>query len=101
MAFDILADGIFLDYETKIGHFNDWGLSYAPFIYIGKTDHESIRRFVGPSAFYNGQMEGVVVKNYEKQRFGKYVSQDFENILEESGHYKRAPYAENKLHGWH
>ena len=84
LAFDVkLLDGKknnYLDYNSKTSYFKTFNLTPVPLLYKGKVRNmpevteESI-----PLSKYSSvsKAEGVVIKNYSKQLFGKFVRTEF------------------------
>lgn len=84
LGFDILANGIYLDVKDAKEIFCELGLDFVPIINYCKVKDflatpltESI---IPKSAFYEGQAEGIVIKNYSKQIFAKFVSTKFKEV---------------------
>jgi hypothetical protein len=49
------------------------------------------------SAFGDEQIEGVVIKNYDKQLFGKIVNPRFDNEVDDSAHWLRKKRVSNRI----
>lgn len=81
IAFDVYdkQNEIFLDYEQKSKLLMEWGMSQTPLIFSGKINKlEELTRFLIKSEFADDQhAEGIVIKNYKKQKFAKLVRIEF------------------------
>ncbi len=84
LGFDIKSEGKYLGYEDKCNFFANLGLIVVPL--IDRVKAKSIKEFtdenVPKSVFASPsskdqQAEGVVIKNYKKQLFSKYVRAKF------------------------
>lgn len=51
-----------------------------PFIKGGRIDSETIKNWTQQSHFYDGPMEGVVIKDYTSQTFLKYLTPQFSEV---------------------
>jgi hypothetical protein len=103
IAFDVydIKNDRYLDYDDKIKLFKEFGFEYAPLIKKCKVSELSFDEFP-KSKYYDGLVEGFVVKNYDKQLFIKCVRHEFkeENRKVFGGSYKEvndfAEYIVNK-----
>lgn len=84
-------------YETSI--FWSEGIPMAPILLKGRNIRlNHILDFLrSPSAFGEEQIEGVVIKNYDKQIFGKIVNPKFDNDIDDSGHWLRKKRISNRI----
>lgn len=84
LGFDIWDEekGIFLSAEKARYIFSKIGLEFVPIVdilqvrEISKIDENMIPM----SKFYNGKAEGIVLKNYNKQIFAKFVTESFKEV---------------------
>jgi ATP-dependent RNA circularization protein (DNA/RNA ligase family) len=78
LGFDIfnLNTNEFLDLEDCKRTYSDLGIEFVPIIEITKVG--KIKEFrdedIPKSKYYDGQAEGIVLKNYQEQIFAKYVT---------------------------
>jgi len=113
LFFDVYEGERFLGPVEKVIKILEVGGTPAPIIYYGKIEDykEFCKKLVfGESAFctdlnpkmkevlrdinselFENKKEGIVVKNYEKQLFGKLVNPWFEKIIESLGRYENYP----------
>jgi len=81
IAFDVYdpTSGLFLDYDSKTAFLARNGFAMTPLIFRGQvTSQQGLVRFLGASKFASdGYAEGIVIKNYPKQLFGKLVRTEF------------------------
>lgn len=80
IGFDVLTpDGDWLPYPENKQAFEKIGLPFVPVVDIldGKPDQEKLEELIPKSAFYDGEAEGVVLKNYDNGVFAKVLSQKF------------------------
>ena len=88
IGFDVrdTRTGVFLPYSAMKEEFERLGLPTVPLIVhvpLSEIDLDRLENFVGKSAYYDGLMEGIVIKNYfrqsvyGKQLFAKIVRQEF------------------------
>jgi hypothetical protein len=88
MGFDIYntLTHIYLPYEAVKAEYERLGLSIVPLILkttVAEIDVARLENFIGNSAYYEGRMEGIVIKNYfrrnvyGRQMFAKLVTQSF------------------------
>ncbi len=82
IAFDVydFRTGSFLDYERKIEVLESLGMVLVPLLFRGRLEspEDALKFLREPSAFGAPLVEGVVIKNYKKQLFGKIVNPDFD-----------------------
>jgi len=68
--------GLFLARETRTQLFDALGIENVPLVWRGKISDlkkKEIKDLIGPSKYYKGKMEGVVLKNYcRKSRQGNH-----------------------------
>ena len=93
LGFDIfdLKTDMFLDYDKKKELFDYYGLPMVPLIGIKKAkeikeitdDNVPDSKYYSPSA-KDKKAEGIVLKNYSKQIFAKYVRDEFREINKEA-----------------
>ena len=105
LAFDIFDGHRYLDLPSRSEFLNKLGFAEVPLIYSGDdldvvdilciADGFSINN---RSRFSSSEMEGIVIKNYDKNLFGKYVRREFLESAEE--HWLRLPIVENKLRSY-
>lgn len=105
-AFDIWDGYRYLDFQNRSEFLCKLGFAEVPFLYSG-SDID----IVDVLCIANGlsvsdrsrlssieTMEGLVIKNYDKQFFGKYVRREFLESMEE--HWLKRPLIENRLKGY-
>lgn len=99
IGFDIWIGEKFLSREEKKEVFDILGIPMAPALLWDKlVSLDPILDLIGqPSAFGAERIEGVVIKNPEKQLFGKLVDPLFDQEVDESEHHLRRPYVMNRL----
>lgn len=97
LGFDIWDGQKYVDYHNKEKLFKKFGFEMIPALYIGKIKNvKQILHMTKRSQFSSSEiMEGVLIKNYEKQLYGKYVRREFMDSMEE--HWLKKPLIENKL----
>ncbi|MCX7945300.1 MAG: hypothetical protein N2746_12400, partial [Deltaproteobacteria bacterium] len=90
----------FLTPDEKREYAEVYGFPIAPLLYKGKIKEEDISpedfiKKLARSISHMGPnlMEGVVIKNYQKQRFGKYINEEFRIEV----HYRDKILEENKM----
>lgn len=106
VAFDVWDGHKYLDLQNKSEFLYRLGFAQVPFIYRGDdievadilciADGLSVSnksRFSSEEIF-----EGVVIKNYEKGLYGKYVRREFLASIE--AHWLKLPLVENKLRSY-
>lgn len=81
LSFDVWCkkEGRFLGYDEKISVLEENGMPYTSLVYRGEVKELlDLEKFLGKSKFAEDQWaEGIVVKNYKKQMFGKLVRSEF------------------------
>jgi len=89
----------FLGPNEKRFAFQALDIPFAPMLFEGKIRGlgQLLDLLGTASAFGAPQIEGVVIKNYEKGLFGKIVDPQFDREVDESGHHLRRPYVMNRL----
>jgi len=105
-VFDIWDGYRYLDVQNRSEFLHKLGFSEIPLIYSGTDlDVEDILRIADGLSINNKSrlssaetIEGIVIKNYEKQLYGKYVRREFMESLEE--HWLKLPITENKLRSY-
>lgn len=73
-------DGEYLDAMEAKQIFESLGLPFIPIVYYGKISECDDVTFVPQSQYYNGEAEGVVIKNTSKQMFAKIVTDTFKEV---------------------
>jgi ATP-dependent RNA circularization protein (DNA/RNA ligase family) len=72
----------------------------VPVLYSGQgPEISALIKLIGQSAYYDGLMEGIVVKNYRKQMRGKIVRPEFMKEIDESEHWTNASIVKNSMGG--
>lgn len=99
MGFDIWDGRRYIDYSSKEVIFKQFGFEMIPAIHVGKVNGlKDIIKMVKRSAYSSFEnMEGIVIKNYEKSLMGKFVTREFDDKLELNDHWLERPLIENKL----
>lgn len=99
IGFDIWVGEKFLPREEKKEIFDILDIPMAPALLWGKfISLDPILDLIGqPSTFGAERIEGIVIKNPEKQLFGKLVDPLFDQEVDESEHHLRRPYVMNRL----
>lgn len=86
LGFDVydLKNECFVDHDTKVVLFNKLGLEMVPFLGVCKaSDIKQVTDKDVPVSKYrlgDGKAEGVVFKNYTKQIYAKYVTDNFKEV---------------------
>jgi ATP-dependent RNA circularization protein (DNA/RNA ligase family) len=74
------------------------GLPLAPLVHKGRLTKEQIPGIADmKSAFGETQAEGIVIKNYGKGLFGKFINREFLEGLEDAEHWRRKPRVSNRI----
>ena len=102
-AFDIWDGYRYLDLQSRSEFLRKLGFAEVPFLYSGNDINvvDLLRIADGLSVSNKSRLssvetiEGIVIKNYEKQLFGKYVRREFLESIEEN--WLTLPLVENKL----
>ena len=94
---------LIVDYETKVKIFNDLKMEIVPLVKtilageIKESDFEN-DNIVPMSQFVDKKAEGIVLKNYKRQIFAKYVADQFREVHKETfGIRKRFAENDNEL----
>lgn len=103
VAFDIWDGHRYLDLPSRSEMLHKLGFAEVPFIYSGDNlDIEDVLCIAdglsisNKSGFSSSEtFEGIVIKNYDKQLYGKYVRREFMESIEK--HWLELPLVENKL----
>lgn len=97
IGFDIWDGYRYIDYKSKESLFKQFGFQMIPAIHIGKIKKVKDVIDMVKRSLYSSfeQMEGVVVKNYEKGLMGKFVRREFDDRMNE--HWSKKLLIENKL----
>jgi ATP-dependent RNA circularization protein (DNA/RNA ligase family) len=84
LGFDVyeLNTKTFMDREDKVRIFENLGLEPIKLVFTGKIGKKD-KIEVPKSAYYNGQAEGVVIKNFTTQLFAKIVREEFKETNRE------------------
>lgn len=100
VIFDIYdkSESRFLTTNEKKEYADVYGFVTSRILYTGFLDiqccEEMIRNIARQkSGFGSGMMEGVVIKNYANQHFGKYINEEFRIEV----NYREKPLEENQL----
>lgn len=105
-AFDIWDGYRYLDLQSRSEFLHKLGFAEVPFIYAGiDLDVEDVLCIADGLSHSNKSMlssaetiEGIVIKNYDKQLFGKYVRREFMESIE--AHWLTLPLVENRLRSY-
>jgi hypothetical protein len=90
----------FLPPEEKNKLFGEIGKPVSPILYEGICNLSMLLSYMGTkSRFSDSKIEGIVIKNYKFQMFGKIVDPDFDNEVDDSIHWSRKPLIENIITG--
>jgi len=76
----------FIDYEDALAIYSQLGITFVPFIKsckVSELPKEWNDDIIPPSNYYSGQAEGIVLKNYKKQLFTKWVTSKFKEVNKE------------------
>lgn len=74
------------------------GIPISPLIHIGEITPDRIPKLaMRISDFGDEQAEGVVIKNYEKGLFGKFINREFLEGMEDAEHWRKKPLVPNKI----
>jgi len=88
LGYDIfdIATGKYLNYPEVVDIYNGLGIETVPLrgVYKVKDLPKLDETIIPPSKYYNGLAEGVVIKNYSKQVFGKLVREKFKEVNKEA-----------------
>lgn len=105
IAFDVWDEEkkCFLDLKQKQVFLGEHGWFWTPVIFWGKTTYEELLKFLPKilsikSQYGENKIEGIVIKNYEKQLFGKIVNPEFEEEIDRNGiHWSKKKIIRNRL----
>ena len=99
ICFDIWTNGRFLDRDAKMEILGILGVPAAPILFHGETHSLTVLTdLIGsPSAYGAERIEGIVIKNPEKQLFGKIVDPLFDQEVDSSKHHLRRSFEMNRL----
>jgi len=96
VAFDVYDSSTkrFLEIPEKYEIMKAYGFCYVPVLFIGEVSPESWKQTIvdlmrRPSYYGAPLMEGVIVKNYVRQLFGKAVNREFDEAVRGKEHYTR------------
>lgn len=100
IVFDVERDGRFLNFTEKMNFCADYGLNRSPSIFCGRTSYEELLRYLPnllnvQSIFGQSKIEGIVIKNYDKQLFGKIVNPEFEEEIDSGEHWTKKKLVKN------
>lgn len=97
LVFDIWNGKEYLDYQDKNVLLEKLGFLSVPILHYGYVTISEVDRFIGKSAYADGLMEGIVIKNYHKQMRGKLVRKEFMKELDENDHWMHQAHKRNLL----
>jgi len=98
LVFDIWNGKEFLNHNKRMEMVEQIGFKHVPVLYYGYTETNSLDDFITVSNHSSSDMmEGMVIKNYRKQKRGKLVRAEFIKQLEEDEHWMNKPVIRNKL----
>lgn len=106
IAFDVYDQKVkrFLNRKKKEAFLEGCGISCISLVFEGKCSRLTLPELVDekPSNYSStDNMEGCVVKDYDRQMFLKYVSREFLDNFDDSGHWtSRATVKYNRLASW-
>lgn len=107
IAFDLFdnKNKKFVDWKKASEMLIDWGFFVTPTLYFGKVKKSDVPNYVDnkKSVFSTIEnCEGCVIKDYQQQKFLKYVTREFmEEMFDDSGHWTgRKTVRYNRLKGW-
>jgi ATP-dependent RNA circularization protein (DNA/RNA ligase family) len=90
----------YMNSDDKREFANKIEIPQVPVIYEGQGPRiEDLIDLIGRSYFYEGLMEGIVVKNYRKQMRGKVVRPEFMKEIDESDHWMNSGLVKNTIPG--
>jgi energy-coupling factor transporter ATP-binding protein EcfA2 len=102
VVWDIFVSGntsYFMDIDTKETFCKRLGIPCTPVLYRGRITEEGLQYFLNrTSSFGMERAEGIVVKNYKNQVFGKIVSEEFVAGIELTGNYLKKPRRMNSVY---
>jgi len=104
IAFDVWDESKqrFLNLKEKQLFLGERGWFWARVIFWGKTSYKEFLNYLPKilemrSSYGEQKIEGVVIKNYGKQLFGKVVNPEFEKEIDESGHWLKRQRELNRI----
>jgi len=104
LYFDIWDSKRFLGLNEKRSAFIQLGMSYVRIIYHGIVEYKKLLKTLPKilelkTEYGHGdsKIEGIVIKNYNKQLFGKVVNPKFEKEIDETGHWIKRKKIMNRL----
>jgi len=106
IAFDVynLKSGKYLNFDEKTKFLTVCGISQIPVLHIGKIRKEDVPNLVdGKKSSFSltENMEGCVIKDYNRQMFCKYVCREFLDKFDDTGHWtSREKVKYNRLKEW-
>lgn len=82
IGFDVMFDDYFIDPDLARMEFERIGLPFVHEVWHGTVDEMPMieEAFIPKSVYGETKAEGVVIKNYNTQTFGKFVSQKFKEV---------------------
>ena len=104
MVFDVYDEDAkkFLNWEEKYKWLTSRGYFVVREIFHGETTYEELLTFLPKilamkSAYGEKRIEGIIVKNYKKQLFGKIVNPEFEEEMDGGKHWTKKKIVLNRL----
>lgn len=100
IGFDVFdhETGRFLDYVERDRILKLGNVPVIKWLFIGEANLKFVKAAVtGKSAYGAERREGIIIKNYKKQIFGKIVDPAFEDSIDADGHHLNRPYVRNRL----
>lgn len=106
VVFDVWDGYRCIDLQSRSEFLRKLGFTEVPFIYAGvDVDIEDVLCIADGLSVSNKSrfssvetIEGIVIKNYDKQLFGKYVRREFLESIE--AHWLKLPLVENRLRSY-
>jgi hypothetical protein len=94
----LLAEGGWAGRARKERLAAEVGLPVVPVVFEGRLTRDDIPRLAKRSSAFGGApAEGVVIKNFARGMFGKFVNREFELGLEDALHWRRRKRVANRL----
>ncbi len=93
----------FADIGVKKATFDILGVPMVRRIYYGQMEgFQELLKYLDrilkyQSVYGEHQIEGIVIKNYPRQLFGKVVNPEFEEDMDSAGHWMKRPKERNRL----
>lgn len=98
IGLDVWDGERFLGVREKTEIFQILNIVPAPILFQAEIAFSDLITFLGrKSEFGSGKIEGIVIKNYLKQLFGKVVDPAFDDTVDNTVHHLRRLYTRNKL----